>query len=67
MVDGTGIKRSSISGVKNQCTPIDPGDPTKLITFVEWLEGTRWTNEPYDAFQNLDAYKDCFYTRDWKH
>ena len=25
MVDGTGIKRSSISGVKNRCTPIDRG------------------------------------------
>jgi hypothetical protein len=63
MTDGSGIRRSSIFGVKNQCLPIDPGDPTKLITFVEWLEGTRWTNEPYDAFQNLDAYKDCYFTR----
>ena len=53
MADGTGIKRSSIQGIKNQCLPLDPGDPNKLITFIEWLEGTRWTNEPYDAFQIL--------------
>ena len=59
----TSIKRSSIVGVKNKCMPLNPGSQPKLVEFIAWYEGTRWTNEPYDAFQNLDAYKDCYYTR----
>jgi sugar lactone lactonase YvrE len=57
----TGIKRSSIVGIKNRCVPINPGNPSKLVAFIDWFEGTRWTNDPYNAAQNIDSYKKAFY------
>ena len=57
----TSIKRSSIVGVKNRCVPVTAGNPAKLVEFIDWFTGTRWTNDPYNAPQNLDSYKKAFY------
>ena len=57
----TSIKRSSIVGVKNRCVPVNAGNAGKLVEYINWFQGTRWTNDPYNAQQNLDSYKKAFY------